>query len=106
MPTCCVYRCESGSSAKNSFRTFQLPPKSNEELRGKWLEQINRKNFIPSENARVCILHFSEDSFIPEEENKDSSGRQRKKLKLKPWAVPTLNMQLSHRELKINPMHL
>ena len=78
MPTCCVYRCESGSSSKNSFRTFQLPPKSNEELREKWLEQINRKDFIPSENARVCILHFSEESFVPEEENKDSSGRQRK----------------------------
>ena len=95
MPTCCVYNCVSCSSATNSCQTFALPPETSPKLRQEWLNRINRKNFNPTDSARVCILHFSKDAFIPDEENKDGSGRQRKKPRLKPLAIPTLNMKPS-----------
>ena len=107
MPTCSVYKCVNGSSSDNSCRSFRLPPETSPALRQQWLERINRKNFNPTENATVCILHFSEDAFIPESENKDSSGRPRKKSRLKPLAVPTLHMKpsVSEHQSKKRPSH-
>ena len=99
MPTCCVYKCDSASSAKNACQTFPLPPETSPNLRKQWLDRINRKNFKPTDSARVCILHFSEDAFISEEENKDSSGRTRKRPRLKPLAVPTLHMKTAGKRL-------
>ena len=95
MPTCCVYKCENGSSSDNACQSFPLPPETSPNLRREWLDRINRKDFTPTENARVCKIHFADDAFIPESENKDSSGRPRKRPRLKPLAIPTLHMKPS-----------
>ena len=96
MPTCCVYKCDTGSSSHNPGQSFPLP--ETPKLRNEWLDRINRENYIPTFSTRGCALHFSEDAFIPQERNIDKFNRPRLKRKLKPLAVPTLNM---HSELRI-----
>ena len=44
----------------------------------------------------VCSLHFEEDDYIPEDENVNYRGYQRKKRKLNAAAFPTLNLENSY----------
>ena len=80
MPNCSLLGC-SGRSGKR----FPEDP----ELREKWLEKINRTDFEPTPNALVCYKHFRTSDFVPDTENKDKSGRKRKKKRLKPTAIPS-----------------
>ena len=93
MPTCCVIKCPNGSSSANSCRSFNFPPETSPALRKEWLERINRQGYQITDNSRVCELHFAAEAYIPESENKDAYGRQRKKSRLKPLAYPTLNLK-------------
>ena len=74
MPTCVVVGCHSGSGREQVKYQLESFPKS-EELKQKWVDKINRKDFIPSLNAKVCLKHFRRGDFIPAEENKDNHGR-------------------------------
>merc|ERR1712223_243544 len=40
----------------------------------------------------VCSNHFDYNDFVPDEENVDKYGRERKKKRLKPGVIPTLNL--------------
>ena len=92
MPCCCVYGCTSGyKDSKDEHRMFSLP--TSKARRRKWLEQISRANYSPKKRAHVCEVHFSEDSYIPAEENFDKQGRARKKRTLKEEAYPTLHLK-------------
>ena len=75
-------------------------------IRVLWPENINRDNWEPTINSKICSLHFKEDCF--QIESKDSN-RHRKdrpafdKLKLKkllPNAVPTIFPQRPASNLK------
>ena len=35
------------------------------EAKKEWVERINRENFKPTENTRICEHHFAEDAYIP-----------------------------------------
>lgn len=80
MPNCSLPGC-SGKSGKR----FPEDP----VLREKWLEKINRLDLLPSPNTLVCYKHFRKSDFVPDSENKDKSGRKRKKKKLKQNAIPS-----------------
>ena len=80
MPVCAFAHCKE----KNNLHFL---PKS-KELRDKWLEQINRVNYTPTVNTRICISHFDENSF---ESKVDQRGKKRKILK--DFACPTLNLK-------------
>ena len=92
MPTCVVVGCHSGSGREEKKYQLESFPKS-EELRQKWMEKINRKDFIPSHNAKVCLKHFRRKDFVPPEENKDNHGRIRKRKRLKPTAIPSRHLK-------------
>ena len=79
---CAVYGCQS----RKDLRLF---PKS-KALLAEWLERLNRKDFVITSDSRICTRHFHADAFIPDEDNKDSQGRPRKKKTLKARAYPTL----------------
>ena len=53
-----------------------------------WLDQINRANFIPTDNTVVCERHFEDSKFQPSAER--SRGRKRVRRQLRPRAYPTL----------------
>ena len=53
-------------------------------FRQAWIDQIGRRGWKPTDNARVCSKHFKDDAF---EEN--TGKTLRKTLKLKPRAIPT-----------------
>ena len=82
MPECAIVSC------KNANKLYSLP--ESPALRAAWLEKINRLNYVPTANTRVCEVHFDSNAFIPDEENKDKKNRVRKKRTLKPRSVPTL----------------
>ena len=82
MPECAIVSC------KNSNKLYSLP--ESPALRAAWLEKINRLNYVPTSNTRVCESHFDSNAFIPDEENKDKKNRVRKKKTLKQRSVPTL----------------
>ena len=85
MPDCIVNGCNSSSGRR-------LP--TDKRLREKWLEGINRIGFKPKPNSLVCLKHFHESDFIPDSYNKDNHGRKRKKRRLKPSAIPTLDLPI------------
>ena len=74
MPTCVIPGCHSGSGREEVKYQLEPFPKS-EELKRKWMDKINRPNFKPSQNAKVCSKHFRRKDFVPPEENKDDQGR-------------------------------
>ena len=90
MPYCAVVGCQSGSSrkwGKLQYQQFSLPKSS--KLKEKWLEKINR-DFIPTDHTRICAKHFQNCDFVPKEINLDAKKKPKKKLTLKPFAIPSL----------------
>ena len=81
MPDCAFVHCRENNNL------YSLP--KSKELRDKWLEQINRLDYTPTVNTRICITHFDENSF---ESEIDDRGRKRKRKILKEFAYPTLNL--------------
>ena len=99
MPSCSVVTCKSGYHAKSASKYVQwfLFPLENSRnnskvLLEKWKSRLNRKDFIPTKHSRICSLHFKNEDYIPESENKDRFGRKLKKRRLKPNAAPSLLM--------------
>ena len=83
MPKCSVVNCHmgyNGFTASNEIRWFRIP-KSNAR-RNQWEFRLNRQGFKVTNETRLCSLHFKEDDYVPESQNKDSSGRTRKKRQL------------------------
>ena len=68
MKTCCVAGCSSRAGKEKDIKFYSIA--SVNERRGKelrelsirrrteWLSRINRKDWAPSKNARVCSVHF------------------------------------------------
>ena len=83
--TCSVVGCNTGHGKCDEKHACFIFPKS-ETFSQKWVEKINRKNFKPNQNSRVCSKHFSADCFDPY----DCKGRPRKIKRLKDSAVPSL----------------
>ena len=62
MPICAVVGCNSCSRKENVCQSFPLPKE--EKTRQEWLKRINRKDFEPTKNTRVCIKHFASEAFV------------------------------------------
>ena len=115
MPVCCVPGCQSGASgySHEKVQLFVFPEAGKApQLRKTWMDQIGRREpngnlWQPTENSRVCSKHFKEEAF---EDPRDARGRLRKKLKLKPRAIPTEHLrspppQISNVRLKKEEQH-
>ena len=99
---CPVYGCTSDSKKNNEkklhFFSFPKPISKEEQKRCNiWIEFCKRKSFVPSKCTCLCSLHFSPDAYIHSHspyflESINFSGKR--KLKLKPDAVPTINKAL------------
>ena len=91
MPRCAVVNCHCGYDGfPTPVRWFKVP--KSQARRDQWEFRMNRKDFKITEHTQICSIHFKEDDYIPECDNKDSSGRKRKKRHLKSSAVPSLHM--------------
>ena len=49
------------NNSKSKVNTFKFP--ANSKLRKQWLLKMNRKEFKPDTNSRICAVHFTEDCF-------------------------------------------
>ena len=62
MPICVVDGCHCHSRNENVCQSFPLPKE--EKTSQEWLKRINRKDFEPTKNTRVCIKHFDTEAFV------------------------------------------
>uniref|UniRef100_A0A8B9HPG2 V-myb avian myeloblastosis viral oncogene homolog-like 2a n=2 Tax=Astyanax mexicanus TaxID=7994 RepID=A0A8B9HPG2_ASTMX len=76
---CCVPHCSRSSRYNSliSFHRFPVDP----ELRARWVQQIRRDNFTPTDHTRVCCSHFQPGDFAV-----TAAGLRR----LQPGTVPLL----------------
>ncbi len=72
MPRCVVIGCSISSENKEGIRSFSFP-KTQEDAR-QWAININRANWNPTKNSRVCSRHFT-DKYPSEKIFKLVSGR-------------------------------
>ena len=89
MPGCVVTGCKTGNYGKIEFQTFPFPKSL--KLKEKWLIHVNRDNWKPNQNSRVCGKHFGDEAFC--ESPVGSQGRKLKKRKLRLYAFPSLHMR-------------
>ena len=93
MPRCAVVNCHcgyDGFETPKDIRWFYVP--KTEARREQWEFRLHRADFKISKHTQICSIHFQDEDYIPESENKDKNGRKRKKSKLKSSAVPSLHM--------------
>lgn len=94
MPTCAVYGCK--NTHKNvkgtEVKLYTFP--SNSDLAKQWLNECKRKDKVNISNAKICSVHFSEDSFFTPLQHKLLNYSPRSFRNLKPDAIPTLKLPL------------
>ncbi|XP_069671079.1 uncharacterized protein [Periplaneta americana] len=92
---CCVPHCKSNYTLKGvtEYVTCFTFPKDY-TLRKKWVSNISREDWTPSDTAVVCIKHFEPDCIQREVSYQDSKGVQRvfvyDRPKLKIGSTPTI----------------
>ena len=100
---CVVVGCQSGSNWCKGPKYTLYKFRKSDWLKKQWTEQINRKNFTPTDSSVVCAKHFSEDAFEPSMVR--SQGRKRKYRQLKKFAIPTLYLRPSETSEEDNLSH-
>ena len=60
---CCVPGCSSGYASDNSTDVSMHKFPNDDVRKQQWLRCINRADFIPTNNSRVCSKHFIENDF-------------------------------------------
>ena len=96
---CSTLNCKSGYKSSEtapdvSFHRFPKDP----DLLQKWLRNISRKDFILTDNCRLCSLHFKDDDFLTEHADsnsrratkRDSSGKKLNRRRLAETAIPCI----------------
>ena len=91
---CCAVGCQSGYYEKDAAISFHKFPKDL-DLCNTWLQAIDRKNFTPTSNTRLCSKHFSAINFVCERNDTNLTRKKKKsydleKRYLKSDAIPTL----------------
>src|ERR1700727_1693577 len=83
MPFKCCVPCCSGGKAKDNDKQISMHrfPKD-VNLRTTWINNIHRKDFVPTENTRICSQHFYEKDFITESRD-GNIYREKKSIRLK-----------------------
>lgn len=90
---CCALNCKFGiqndsEDKENLMLSFHRFPLHNAIQLDKWLEALQRIEFAPSKNSRLCSLHFDNDDFVNESCDKRNRTQIIRKRKLKATAVP------------------
>ena len=94
MPSCSVVGCGYRKAVKEAanrgfkYQSFKLP--KDPQMRELWLKQLNREDYIPTQNTVFCQKHFAEDAFVCEEENFNARKKPKLRRSLKKLAYPTL----------------
>ena len=91
MPNCSVLGCNSGEKdTPQKFQMFMFPSfkddplQKSEKLQLLWIEQLNRKDWMPTRNSRVCERHFTIESFIAAGKNVTVKGTKKSRKTLTP----------------------
>ena len=91
MPSCSVVGCGYRKAVKEAadrgfkYQSFKLP--KDPKMRELWLKQLNRSNYVPTQNTVFCQKHFAEDAFVSEEENFNARNPATNELIYKPARI-------------------
>ena len=99
---CPVYGCNSNSknNPEKKIHFFAFPKEGSKDEQSRrriWIDFCRRKNFVPSKYTGLCSKHFRNDSYILSHSPEFLSSLNfvgKRKLLLKPDAVPTVNTAL------------
>ncbi|KAG1663588.1 THAP domain-containing protein 1 [Nymphon striatum] len=94
---CAAFGCNSGYKSQTSGPTvsFHMFPLNDSELLKLWQSKIQRKDYSPTENSRLCSLHFC-DSWFTVARSDTNASRARSKMPVLPRrrlmdkAIPTI----------------
>ena len=91
---CCVPGCRSGYDGQSDGISMHKFPSEN-RIRNQWIRRIHRDSFVPTDNNRVCSLHFNEDDFVSARLDSNASRKRSKsnivlRRKLKSTACPSI----------------
>lgn len=73
---CCVPGCSSGYASDDSINVSMHKFPNDEVRKNQWLRRINRADFIPSNNSRVCSKHFVESDFKNERQDSNVTRKR------------------------------
>ena len=94
MTICSALKCVSGQPGSSTpVKSFLFIVKSDPARNtqwAKWVQMHGRPNFTPSSTSVLCEKHFTEDQFVPEDQNRSAKGPANKRRKLIPGALPTI----------------
>lgn len=94
---CSAFGCKSGSTNnEDSGISFHRYPLEDKALLAKWIQNNPRKNFAPTNQSKLCSIHFNESDFI--NDSRDSNNRRKRsrtisslqRRYLKQSAIPTI----------------
>lgn len=90
---CCVSKCSSNVSKSGDYvSVYRFPNK--DDVKEKWIKNIQRQNWVPSKDSVVCSKHFRKCDFtsVSTSSNKRPcrAGKVIKFPRIKPDAVPTI----------------
>nr|CAH7769842.1 unnamed protein product [Callosobruchus chinensis] len=90
---CCVPGCRGNYAKGERVHVFSFP--TDTELRKRWISAVHRENFLPTQNSRVCHLHFEKNNILWESSFYDERTgvtvtAPLKNPRLKPEAVPNI----------------
>nr|CAH7765653.1 unnamed protein product [Callosobruchus chinensis] len=88
---CCVPGCRGNYAKGERVHVFSFP--TDTELWKRWISTVHRENFLPTQNSRVCHLHFEKNNILWESSFYDERTgvtvtAPLKNPRLKPEAVP------------------
>lgn len=90
---CCVPGCRSNYEKETQYKTIFKFPKA-ADLRKKWVQKIQRDEWLPSEHSVVCASHFDEKFIVKIDVSTDKLGNiqefPKNRWTLTSDAVPTI----------------
>ncbi|XP_063754136.1 THAP domain-containing protein 1-like [Eleginops maclovinus] len=65
MPSCVAFNCKKRTAEKGAKVSLFRFPHHDKARMLSWVHNINRKNWMPSPDSRLCALHFTKECFHP-----------------------------------------
>ena len=94
MTICSAFKCMSGQSGSSTpVKSFLFIVKSDPGRNSqwaKWVQMRGRPNFSPTSTSVLCEKHFTEDQFVPDDQNLSVKGSANRRRKLILGALPTI----------------
>jgi hypothetical protein len=92
MPYCAAFGCNIRQKKGSGHSLFRFPKDAGR--RKAWAIFCRRKDFVPTENHRLCSLHFTKDQLDRDPEKLNEIGYEGARIRLRKDAVPDIPLAI------------